>query len=1040
MLAKKTKRAVAILMALSLCFGTMGTAAMAVEGTHEHNRMTCEACAGSGKEAKTCETCKGTGNTLSEENCTKCKGSGTIWGFGPDCEVCGKDGTMDDGSVCTVCGGGGALWVEKTCTVCNGTGHPSETCAACEGAGTVQTDTNCLVCSGSGTVPCTGEFVGKVTEDATCVAEGEMTYSCAVCGASYTETIPVDETAHQWGEPVAVEGREPTCGADGAGIRTCALCGATEEVVMPATGQHTYGDDLKCTVCGAAEPADKDTAAAIDLLEALPAAENVTAADQAAIEAARAAYDALNDHQKLFVTETVLARLTSAETALSAALVAQADALLAAVPEDPASDLGAAFAAYSAVSALSEAEKAQLTQSDKLAALNAYMENLDLYSYFRAGDSAPGAWVVYDTTVNVAAPKGIEFSSNPAKFDFVKGTANLDRISRHLPSGCTMDAAFQMPAGLKNAAEELADGQEIIVTIQSSLTASVSSYDVYFVSGDSSSDTSALVQETELNNGTLVIRLNNQNCQKLSYIALTRSIEYTDGYTTPTTAANSYAPADRAPSSEGITYGYRVEDGVRVVTVTIPEGYTGDTVNINMAVIREVFGDLSVGIEENGQIVAGGYENSEAMVGKEFIQPGDALPYRIEIVNLSGQKYAYQSGSLWMDVAQMENYIGYVDAAGAYPAFDGSSQTFAVYRTWNKALTALLDTSETLNDETINTALQAIYQNEDGIAVNLPHYYLDYYNFAYNTNAATLEELPADALFDLFGGERDTAGTVDGQAVYSRETLPELNNLAYNFFYTRAFQLDQSDIAASDYATSAGAVMAGQNTVLDTKAAAAWDELSADTSAPAAMEFTMRPAGPLWNAYMRYPVACDVGFTLEEVVDYVPSYNYYHVTVNYYDKVTGEKIATSYVSPNRLEGSRYDATEYDAIDIAGYIYDSTDGDPLSGVLNSNKVINVYYVKENDIPDDDTPTTDLPDEPDEGGETDIPDDNTPTGDLPDLPGDGGEVDIDDGDTPTGNLPQTGTTVNPLYVAGMLMLALSMASAGTAGIILLKRKEN
>lgn len=37
MLAKKTKRAVAILMALSLCFGTMGTAAMAVEGNHVHS-------------------------------------------------------------------------------------------------------------------------------------------------------------------------------------------------------------------------------------------------------------------------------------------------------------------------------------------------------------------------------------------------------------------------------------------------------------------------------------------------------------------------------------------------------------------------------------------------------------------------------------------------------------------------------------------------------------------------------------------------------------------------------------------------------------------------------------------------------------------------------------------------------------------------------------------------------------------------------------------------------------------------------------------
>ena len=60
------------------------------------------------------------------------------------------------------------------------------------------------------------------------------------------------------------------------------------------------------------------------------------------------------------------------------------------------------------------------------------------------------------------------------------------------------------------------------------------------------------------------------------------------------------------------------------------------------------------------------------------------------------------------------------------------------------------------------------------------------------------------------------------------------------------------------------------------------------------------------------------------------------------------------IQPSRIQGSRYDVTGYDAIAIDGYTYDSTDGDPLSGVLNSNKVINVYYVKENDIPDDDTP--------------------------------------------------------------------------------------
>ena len=177
----------------------------------------------------------------------------------------------------------------------------------------------------------------------------------------------------------------------------------------------------------------------------------------------------------------------------------------------------------------------------------------------------------------------------------------------------------------------------------------------------------------------------------------------------------------------------------------------------------------------------------------------------------------------------------------------------------------------------------------------------------------------------------------------------------------------------------------------------------------------------------------------------IPSYNYYTVTVNYLDKETGEKVADSYVSPSRIQGSRYDVTAYDAIAVDGYTYDSTSGDALTGTLNSNKVVNVYYVAEaTEIPDDDTPTGDLPEQP---GETDIPDDDTPTGDLPEQPeegnqpGEGGEVDIGDGETPTGNLPQTGTMANTtMSTVGMLLLAMSMATAGTAGIILLKRKEN
>ena len=75
---------------------------------------------------------------------------------------------------------------------------------------------------------------------------------------------------------------------------------------------------------------------------------------------------------------------------------------------------------------------------------------------------------------------------------------------------------------------------------------------------------------------------------------------------------------------------------------------------------------------------------------------------------------------------------------------------------------------------------------------------------------------------------------------------------------------------------------------------------------------------------------------------------YYTITVHYYDKDTGASIAESY-SQRKARGSAYDVTAKNAIDIAGYTYDSTSGDPLKGTLNSSKVINVYYTKEAEIP-------------------------------------------------------------------------------------------
>ena len=186
----------------------------------------------------------------------------------------------------------------------------------------------------------------------------------------------------------------------------------------------------------------------------------------------------------------------------------------------------------------------------------------------------------------------------------------------------------------------------------------------------------------------------------------------------------------------------------------------------------------------------------------------------------------------------------------------------------------------------------------------------------------------------------------------------------------------------------------------------------------------------------------EVHYDYEE--PYNPSYMYYHVTVNYLDRADGSKIAASYTSPSHIEGSRYDVSEQAAITIDGYTYDGTEGDAVTGTLNGNKTVNVYYVAdETDIDDGDTPTTYLPDVPGEGGgETDIGDGETPTTDLPDVPGEGGETDIPDGETPTGNLPQTGSVAGQVenrWTLGVLALMASMAAAGLSIAISRKKEE-
>ncbi|MBQ9880306.1 MAG: leucine-rich repeat protein, partial [Clostridia bacterium] len=106
---------------------------------------------------------------------------------------------------------------------------------------------------------------GVVTKESTCDEDGEMTYTCSLCGETRTESIPapghdygawtlLNETQHQrvcandpthiekenhtWDEGVVTT--EPTCDVAGVRTYTCTVCDATKTETIDALG-HDYG-------------------------------------------------------------------------------------------------------------------------------------------------------------------------------------------------------------------------------------------------------------------------------------------------------------------------------------------------------------------------------------------------------------------------------------------------------------------------------------------------------------------------------------------------------------------------------------------------------------------------------------------------------------------------------------------------------------------------------------------------------------------------------------------------------------------------------
>lgn len=111
--------------------------------------------------------------------------------------------------------------------------------ATCGEAGRVDTIcSNCGEVVSTKEIPATGAHTwdnGTVTTEPTETTPGVRTFTCAVCGATRTETIPATGThTHVWDNGTVTIA--PTETTPGVRTYTCTVCGQTKNEIIPATG------------------------------------------------------------------------------------------------------------------------------------------------------------------------------------------------------------------------------------------------------------------------------------------------------------------------------------------------------------------------------------------------------------------------------------------------------------------------------------------------------------------------------------------------------------------------------------------------------------------------------------------------------------------------------------------------------------------------------------------------------------------------------------------------------------------------------------
>lgn len=106
-----------------------------------------------------------------------------------------------------------------------------------------------------------------VSKGSTCVAGGQKTRKCEICGYTEYEDTDIDSDAHEWEEDYTID-KEPTCTAAGTESIHCSLCDARKDIKEISPKGHDWSEwktlveptitsegkaNRSCNVCGIKE-------------------------------------------------------------------------------------------------------------------------------------------------------------------------------------------------------------------------------------------------------------------------------------------------------------------------------------------------------------------------------------------------------------------------------------------------------------------------------------------------------------------------------------------------------------------------------------------------------------------------------------------------------------------------------------------------------------------------------------------------------------------------------------------------------------------